>query len=403
MPTLEYHLTHFQPFEKSSVESPRAHSSGDPVYREVGENVHAIDWDDFTIENLKKLSNLAPSLSMDIAMTLPERFSSDLCFFFEAYVDSFVANTLFYTVKTVLGQCFNNLPISILSQIPFSSITLKKMDPSTALQRYTSDYSVFRGILKKSLIGNENAALVVGDVKLVGDSTPPDKDLLQKEKSTAQKHHMGQLLWYCSRRKTRFAMHISERHLVVAQCTYKSSMSDQEGAKLEEKMKLSVDVEGLLDPVTPKMKPTSSDSGSESSDTDLPKNKKTLSEIASATVSRSPPFLLGSSPPSKQVDENSRSSPISVETPRNEDNSSPELPSSQITDNGGMTVGKVKGLSKKDGGFQVRLFTLDLREPEAKDAPLVVLGLIALAALVDDDKYAKLRMSRKPIMVTSYF
>lgn len=369
MPTLEHHLTNFQPFEKSLVEPPRARSSGDPVYRDVGENVHAIDWDDFTIENLKKLSNLAPYLSVDIATTLPERFSSDLCFFFEANVDSFVANTLFYTVKTVLQQCFNNLPISILSQIPFSSMSLKKTDPSPSLQRYTPDYTVFRGALTKTLIRSNNAALVVGDVKLVGDSTTPDKDLIQKEKSTAQKHHMGQLLWYCSRRKTRFAMHISERYLVVAQCTYKSSMSDREGEELEEKMKRLVDVGGLLDPGTPPMKPTSSDSGSESSHTDLPKNKKALSETVFATVSRSPSCSPGSSPPSKQVDENSRSSPIAVETPRNEDTSSPELPSSKITENGGMTIGKVKGLSKKDGGFQVRLFTLDLTKPEAKDAP----------------------------------
>lgn len=35
--------------------------------------------------------------------------------------------------------------------------------------------------------------------------------------------------------------------------------------------------------------------------------------------------------------------------------------------------------------------------------PLVVLGLIALASLVDDDKDADLRMSRKPIVVTNYF
>ncbi|TGO55534.1 hypothetical protein BELL_1450g00010 [Botrytis elliptica] len=158
-----------------------------------------------------------------------------------------------------------------------------------------------------------------------------------------------------------------------------------------------------VDPVTPTkmnkcMKPTNDSSNFESSPASLPERKKAHLETTSATSSQrfsSPPR---SSPPIKQDDEtrsheehDSTQSPVSV--------------SSQISENGGMNINKVKALLIKDGGFKVRLFTLDLREPEAKDAPLVVLGIIALAALVDaDDRdHAKLRMSRKSVKVTDYF
>ncbi|THV43839.1 hypothetical protein BGAL_0871g00010 [Botrytis galanthina] len=420
MPTIEHCLTNFQPFIDLKVSSSRSHSYGDPIYRELGEKADVGDWDDFTIENLKNLRNLAALLNKEIEMTLPERFSSDLMLYSEANLDSFVANTLLYTVKTVLGHIFEDLPISILSQVPFLARSLKKSDPIPVLQRYTPDYSVFRGDLEGSLADSDKAALVVGDAKLIGTGAINDKELLQKGKSTAQRHHMGQLLWYCCRRKTRFAMHISEHYLVVAQCTYRGSTTDSNVEEIEiaisealaqadvavakalEGMVSSEEIDSSVDPVTPtkmnkRMKPTSDGSNFESSPASLPKRNKASPETTSATTSQlfsSPPR---SSPGSKQGDD----------THPHEDYDSTQSPvfvSSQFSENGGMNNNKVKALSK-DGGFQVHLFTLDLRKSEAKDAPLVVLGIIALAALVDvDDRvHAKLRMSRESIKVTDYF
>ncbi|TGO72446.1 hypothetical protein BELL_0454g00060 [Botrytis elliptica] len=194
MPTIEHCLTNFQPFKKFKVPSSRSHSYGDPIYRKLGEKALVSDWDDFTTENLKKLRNLAPHLNKEIEMTFPETFSSDLMLFSEPNLDSFVANTLLYTVKTVLGHIFEDSPISIFSQVPFIARSLKNDDPGPVLQRYTPDYSVFRGDLEEGLVDSVKAALVVGDAKLIGTCNIPDKELLQKGKSTAQRHHMGQLL-----------------------------------------------------------------------------------------------------------------------------------------------------------------------------------------------------------------
>ncbi|KAF7947885.1 hypothetical protein EAE96_008962 [Botrytis aclada] len=359
---------------------------------------------------------------------MPEIFLSDSRLFSEANLDSYLTNTLFYTVKKALEHVFKDPPISILSKIPFVASSLKKEGISSVLPRYTPDYSVFRGNINENLVDSHEDALVVGDAKLIGRDNIPDKLLLQKGKSTAQRHHMGQLLWYCCRRKTRFAMHISENYLVVAQF-YKGLMTEADVIELERETSkalvqedaarakaledkfFSEKMDDPLDPVTPtkihkRMKSTSSDSDPESSPASLPKRKKARPEITSATPSESssspPRPSPRSSPPSKQGDENTDSSLITGEITPYEEDDSPEV-SSQVSQHGGLHIDKVKELSKKDGGFQMRLFTLDLRKPEAKDAPLVVLGIIALAALVDADEKENLRVSRTPIVLTSYF
>ncbi|CAD6439931.1 90bd8242-9a93-46d7-ae9e-0cc0d17aa020 [Sclerotinia trifoliorum] len=124
-----------------------------------------------------------------------------------------------------------------------------------------------------------------------------------------------------------------------------------------------------------------------------------MQESSSPSLPSSPPSyprrMTPSSPSQLTVEDTSP-------TPEKRGTLSPsyEPPSSPYTTNGGLSARKVREISDVAGGFTARVFTLQLEEGNNREAPLLILGLIALASLA---KHAEtLRMSEKWVNLNDF-
>jgi hypothetical protein len=359
----------------------------------------------------------------------------------EASLEHLLAQSLFYSVRMALRRIYVDElkvdPIIVLSHIPFSSAPLQADSTKSSLT-YTPDRSVFRGPIyeDESLLDSESVALAVGEVKLIRGGVP-NHELPFKNDDTVRRKDIGQLLWYCCQRKTRFAFCISNLELTIVQFTCnltKISLEDTGRVNILDSLNQLVTRAGSEIPSSLGSSPPG---GGNEGALGLPSSQQTgggaedklaaamatsthkraqSNASNSSTVSHSnhhfqkklcadtstiPESLRPSSSPDYPdyplpIRHASPLSPVppldSSGTPENKTSTpSVYLPSTPYTANGRMSTNTIRELADVGDGFTARVFTLRLQNREADQAPLVILRLIALASLVE--KAGGLRMS----------
>ncbi|KAF7858964.1 hypothetical protein EAF04_009005 [Stromatinia cepivora] len=432
--------------------SGQRRSAGNPVYRELGEHITIEKWDDFTVENISQLKTLASWFGEDLdkkddltPTTLPIILDDELVLSNEASLVYVLGLSLFYNVKIVLRRIYSDTPITVMVHVPFSSASLQ--DDSLKRQvTYTPDYSVFQGGIYENptLIDNTVTALAVGDVKFSpvgngsddasGDKSPP------RIGKTFRGEDIGQLLWYCCQRRTRFAFCVSNAELIIVQFTcdmtkvspkdndgniveifgnvVTEAMSETEGSlRSSQQRGGSEGVPSDSSPLSQRSQPSPT-TGHDDSAKDGPAalttantHKRTESNTSgdSATVSPTsrhlqkkaraetftPDMQESSSPllsllqPSRwrEVTPPSPSPLPDADSPTTSEgaksSSSGYQSSSPYTVNGGLSTDTMRKLSDVAGGFTARVSTLDLNAPKGKQAPLEIVGLVALASLAE--------------------
>ncbi|APA07856.1 hypothetical protein sscle_03g026260 [Sclerotinia sclerotiorum 1980 UF-70] len=286
-------------------------------------------------------------------------------------------------------------------------------------------------------MNSTGTALAVGDVKFSRQDDVSDGESRNEIGGILRLADIGQLLWYACRRKTRFAWCISNTELMVIQFTCSrttripvdtgdndivgileevvtSAMLEREGSvgssqrrggsggappdlPLSQRSRLSPTSvqdnrpkdESVVLTATNTHRRTNSNTSADS-ETVSPTNRhlqKKARETFTSDMRESSSPSLPSSPTShlRRVTPSSPSQ-ITVEdtsvTPEKRGTLSPsyEPPSSPYTANGGLSASKIREISDVAGGFTARVSTLQLGEDNDREAPLALLGLIALAS-----------------------
>ncbi|KAI2601702.1 hypothetical protein GGR54DRAFT_96878 [Hypoxylon sp. NC1633] len=249
----------------------------------------------------------------------------------------------------------------------------------TASKSYTPDYTVFKGNVghDPGLLADHEATLAVGDVKLYGG--PTTKNPVDHTNALSQSD-LGQMLWYCVCRKTRFAFCVSDAELVLMEfvvrrsedMTALSNAVARAGSELSSPMQ-EFPIRG--EPATGNRRNTTSTTGSTVSPSDRHQQKRSAAAAEAVESDASSPDLSSSileqsSPPCPRTPDLKSKHPHS-----SSDGYVPSTP-------GEISAQTLQNLVSTGGKVVVHLFTIPIRRRE-QWAP-ALFSFIALAKLVDE-------------------
>jgi len=154
------------------------------------------------IDFIDELSFLAASASSLLALAKSILIRASSC----------VVYALVYCVNLAL-RSIHQPPITILPHIPFTQVTAYSNSVIES-KFFIPDYTVFKGHIKQdpTLLTDYSASLAVGDVKLYSEVVA--KDHVDHTDALGWSA-LGQLLWYCVCRKTRFGFCIFDAKLIL--------------------------------------------------------------------------------------------------------------------------------------------------------------------------------------------
>ncbi|KAI1270054.1 hypothetical protein F5Y18DRAFT_434472 [Xylariaceae sp. FL1019] len=145
------------------------------LYTSLAASVKVQKWHE--LENLPALGHLGPEpdrpLHDDFATAKPVILDAFRVLAVEANLQHFLDHSLIYGVNIALRSIYRH-PVTILPHIPFTHLTYD--GPVNKTKSYTPDYTVFKGHVEQdpALLTDNDACLVVGDVKLYGAGVPKD-------------------------------------------------------------------------------------------------------------------------------------------------------------------------------------------------------------------------------------
>ncbi|KAI1131136.1 hypothetical protein F5Y10DRAFT_90402 [Nemania abortiva] len=197
-------------------DSPRV-VSRNQIYRSLVESIQVEEWP----ELIPFLNQLGPELNSPFSNDIAKPVVLDVFHVLsvEASLEYFLNQTLIYCVNLALHST-HEPPITIIPHVP----TLANSSDSTRAKTYTPDYTVFQGYIEANpqLLLADDASLIVGDVKLIGNEVVKDQvgDIRSLSRST-----LGQLMWYCYCRKTRFGFCVTDHELILIEFVTKDGDS----------------------------------------------------------------------------------------------------------------------------------------------------------------------------------
>ncbi|KAI1330258.1 hypothetical protein F5Y16DRAFT_396551 [Xylariaceae sp. FL0255] len=380
--------------EKPFIYHDRASRQGaarDPIYAPLVESIKVEDWHD-----LDALPNLW-HLGLDRGRALETLALGDPVVIFNAFrvlsveanLEHFLNQSLVYCVNVVLHQLYRP-PITIVPHVPFTAPSLREGTVRSE-QCYTPDYTVYQGYIEEDpqLLDDHRASLLVGDIKLIGPKKPEEAIGHTESLSWSA---LGQLLWYCVRRQTRFAFHVSDRELVLMEFVVGHEKSVTALSDAVARAEYELGSPGLALPTRHHSQPGkrkytgSSANTSNVSPSDRHHQKRMVDVVQATDEDESPassPFsghhrprpLSQSSDPGQQPQE---AAPQTPEPAFNHpEHSSSYTPSSS----GKISIESIRDLAFAGGDFTVRLHSFPFRKRER--LPLALLGFITLAQLVN--------------------
>ncbi|KAI1359703.1 hypothetical protein F5Y08DRAFT_319010 [Xylaria arbuscula] len=387
----------------------RQGTSRDPIYASLVESIEVEQWHE--LNTLPDLWHLA--LDRDHRLDEPIIiFDAFRVLSVEANLEHFLNQSLVYHVNVALHHLYKP-PITIIPHVPFTAPALRE-GSIRSRQIYTPDYTVCKGYVEEDpqLLDDHRASFLVGDAKLVGPEKPKDAVSYTEFLSSSA---LGQLLWYCVCRKTRFAFHVSNRELVLMEFVVGredsvAALSDAVVRAESELSSPSLTLPFRDHPQPSKRKYTgSSASNSTVSPSDRHQQKRSVARIQIANNDKSPTTsptlpgdMLGQSGPrqlSPSADQTQQPQDTGPQTPDTgfkypEYSSSPYIPSSP----GEISAETIAELASAGGDFTVRLHSFPFRKQER--LPLALVGFIWLAELVDIKRSKNI--SATPINVRDY-
>ncbi|KAI0411464.1 hypothetical protein F5X98DRAFT_380724 [Xylaria grammica] len=137
----------------------------------------------------------------------------------EASLENFLNLSLIYCINLALHSMYApGAPLTIVPHIPFAQVTPSD-NAALPSERCTPDYTVFRGDAKAdpAILTRHRASLVVGNVTLrrQGAAAVPRDPVAHTTR--LGRSALGQLLWHCVCRETRFGFSVSDAELVLVE------------------------------------------------------------------------------------------------------------------------------------------------------------------------------------------
>ncbi|KAI0154237.1 hypothetical protein GGR57DRAFT_467629 [Xylariaceae sp. FL1272] len=333
------------------------------IYTSLAGSVKVQVWHE--LETLPALGHLGPEpdrpLHDDFAAAKPVLLDAFRVLAVEANLQHFLDHSLMYGVNTALRSSHKH-PVTILPHIPFTHFTSHDFVKQT--KSYTPDYTVFKGNVEQdpSLLADDNASLVVGDVKLYGAGLPKDRIA---NTLALRPSDLGQVLWYCVGRKTRFGFCVSDKEIVLME--FIVNRSDDIAALSNVVARAESELSSPI-PLGGKRRNTNSTAGSTVSPSDRHQHKRggagTDAVDGGAPLASSP--LLPSSIPEQ-------SSPRTPEL-YSSDSYVPSTP-------GEISAKTLEDLASAGGHVVVRLYSF--RTDKLKLWAAALFGFVSLAQLVD--------------------
>ncbi|KAI1317051.1 hypothetical protein F5Y16DRAFT_392942 [Xylariaceae sp. FL0255] len=369
--------------------------SSNRMYTSFVESITVQEWHEAS--HLPVLAHLGakrdPPMGDGLAATKPIVLDAFHVLDVEANLQHFFNLSLVYCVNLAL-HCIYQPPVVILPHIPFTRVT--PHDGSVlASKSYTPDYTIFKGQVEQSpaLLTDHDASLVVGDVKLYGEAAAKDQVDYTDALSWSD---LGQLLWYCVCRKTRFGFCVSDVELVLMEFLVDRSDNivslNNAVARAESELSSPVlEIPFRGKPAPGKRRFTNSTTGSAVSPSDRHQHKRGAA-IVEAVESDGPAASSPELPSSIPEQPSPRTPELGSKHPYSSDAYVPSTP-------GEISAQTLQDLASEGGHVTVRLLSFRLREPE-QWAP-ALFGFIALARLVDES--GKKNISARQVSLQDYF
>ncbi|KAI3331271.1 hypothetical protein F4824DRAFT_298523 [Ustulina deusta] len=347
------------------------------IYISFVESIKVQKWHE--LSTLPALEHLGPEpdqpLGNGLAATKPVVLDAFRVLAVEANLQHFLNQSLIYCVNLALHSIYKP-HITIVPHIPFAQVTPRDNSVQES-KSYTPDYTVFKGDVEVDprILTDHHASLVVGDVKLHGQAIPKDPVTHTNRLSWSA---LGQLLWYCVCRKTRFGFCVSDFELVLMEfvVNHNDNVVALSNVVARAESELSSPVQGIPprgEPAPSKRRYTGSTTGSTVSPSDRHQNKR--GAAAAEPVNSDAPLASSPSLPSSIPE---RSSPRTPEPgPEHPYSSDAYVPSTP----GEISAQTLEDLVSAGGNVMVRLYSFRFREPE-QWAP-ALFGFISFAQLVD--------------------
>ncbi|KAI1404495.1 hypothetical protein F4819DRAFT_447788 [Hypoxylon fuscum] len=378
--------------------APRPRPGRNSIYESLVESIKVEQWNELgTLPDLRHLSlERDRPLDNSLAAAKPITLDAFRVLSSEASLEHFFNHSLIYYINIALHSMYKP-PITIVPHVPFRAATLRD-DTLRSCENYTPDYTVFKSHIEADthLLDDHRASLVVGDIKLF---EPEGVDNPVDQTASLSWSALGQLLWYCTCRKTRFGFCISNLELVLIEFVIgrEETVAALGDAVARAELELSspaISIPLRAKPPLNKRKYTnSSTTTSTVSPSDRHKQKRNAVPVDLASSDDSPTTLGGlpnsalgqpshrstSSSPIQEPQQLEQTSPRTpgLESKHMEYSSSSYMPSSP----GDITAETIRDLASAGGDFTARLYSFSLLERE--DLPLALFGFIALAQLVD--------------------
>ncbi|KAJ3556264.1 hypothetical protein NPX13_g10173 [Xylaria arbuscula] len=372
---------------------PRVTSSN-RIYTSLVESIKVQEWHE--ARDLPVLAHLGAELDRPLrdglAATKPVVLDAFHVLAIEANLQHFFDLSLVYCVNLAL-HCIYQLPVVILPHIPFIQATPR--DGSIPESKsYTPDYTVFKGHIAQdpTLLTDHDASLIVGDVKLYGKAASKDQ---VNHTDALSWSDLGQLLWYCVCRKTRFGFCVSDAELVLMEFVVNHNDDvvalDNVVARAESELSSPVQEIPLRGkPAGGKRRYTNSTADSIVSPNDRHQHKRT-GAAAEPENSDGPP----ASSPSLPSSFPERTSPRTPEPePKHPYSSDAYVPSTP----GEVSAQTLEDLASAGGNVMVRLLSFPTDELEHW-AP-ALFGFISFAQLVD--ARGNKSISAAPVSIRDY-
>ncbi|KAI3343730.1 hypothetical protein F4824DRAFT_440885 [Ustulina deusta] len=369
--------------------------SSNRMYTSLVESIKVQEWHE--ARDLPVLAHLGAErdrpMRNGLAATKPVVLDAFHVLAIEANLQHFFNLSLIYCVNLAL-HCIYQLPVVILPHIPFTRVTPR--DGSIhALKSYTPDYTVFKGHVGQNpaLLTDHDASLVVGDVKLYGEAAAKDQVDYTDALSWSD---LGQLLWYCVCRKTRFGFCVSDFELVLMEFVVNRSdnITSLNNVMARAESEVSSPVQGIPfrgKPAPNKRRFTNSTTGSAVSPSDRHQHKRG-GAVAEAVESDAPAASSPELPSSISEQPSPRTPELESKHPYSSDAYVPSTP-------GEISAQTLQDLASEGGDVIVRLLSFRLRELE-QWAP-ALFGFITLAKLVDER--GEKNISARQLSLQDYF
>ncbi|KAI1349201.1 hypothetical protein F5Y01DRAFT_306286 [Xylaria sp. FL0043] len=226
-------------YAEDKVRTPNSNA----LYLSLVESIDVKKWHE--LEQLPDLEHLGgepdrPLGAPCLAATKPAYLDVSRLLMVEDNLEDFLNPSLIYCVNVALRST-NNDRITVLSHLPLTSDegTVQGTDNTVRKQRtYTPDYTVIKGDFQHNhgLLWDDSASLVVGDAKLCG---PKAVNNIAHTRALS-KSTLGQLLWYCVCRKTRFSFCVSDLELILIEFSVPDDKDAEELSNVVAKAELEL-------------------------------------------------------------------------------------------------------------------------------------------------------------------